>query len=122
MKRLLSLRFYLWAAFFFLRDLRKLIKKEISEPGFMPQEDYTNCGMRAMAMLQYIAVKGELRQFVGLAIIYHRMAKSSPKEEEDTGHDEIWRADELSEAEAEAPDLVIRVAQKAARGWWNYGG
>lgn len=87
----------------FIEDLEAIIKKEIDDPGFLPQEDFSNCEMRALAMIR--AAEERAIKMMTIAIAKHRM--------DDHKEDRQLEIDEASVG-LEQEDVSV-----AVMGWWN---
>ena len=87
----------------FVADLDAIIKKEIDDPDFMPQSEYSNCAQRAGAMID--AATDGAKKMMTIAIAKHRI----------DGHSED-RQREIDEASEGLDQEDISVA---VMGWWN---
>lgn len=88
----------------FTEDLKQIIQKEIADPEFLPQEDFSNCEMRALAMIR--AAETRAIKMMTIAIAKHRI--------KDHGED---RQNEIDEASIglEQDDISVAVMS-----WWNW--
>lgn len=84
-------------------DLQQIIQKEIADPEFLPQEDFSNCEMRALAMIR--AAETRAIKMLTIAIAKHRI--------KDHGEDRQAEIDAAS-IDLEQDDISV-----AVMGWWN---
>ena len=87
----------------FESEIEAIIQKEIDDPDFLAQENYSTCESRARDMWDHVSMK--IVRVLALAICTHR--------EKDHGEDHKKEIEEISE------NLTPEEIEVSTRGWWN---
>lgn len=89
----------------FEAGLREVLEREISEPGYLAQEDFGNCTERADAIIADASEKAT--QYLALAIAHHRKDKHGEDTSSEIAELEAVVGEELSEETVSAAGFWI---------------